>query len=327
MASSAGLPHDAPLLSRFAHPARHACLPARRTHRQLVARRESRPPAPPTARRGRRRRVRCRLGAEPPGEPVLRRERGDQPRGLDVAQGAIRDAAGKPPLIARVSTVPVSAAPAIACRCASVAADCRVRRNAVPTWTPAAPSANAAATPRRSAMPPAAITGAPNSVDHLRHSEKCRRATAQRAAGTRRGGPPPPRRSPRSRPRLPRRARPASATVVAVPMTRMPRRWARRRDVRRGNAEDEADHGGCGIQNRVELGLEWSGRNCGRRGRARRRRPRRRGAQRLEAGPQVEVCRARPRRRWAARGSRRTDARSRRAARAIVSRMRSGVYP
>ena len=47
-----------------------------------------------------------------------------------------------------------------------------VKRYAVPTWTAEAPRAKAAATPRRSAMPPAATTET-NTASDLRHKREC----------------------------------------------------------------------------------------------------------------------------------------------------------
>ena len=42
-----------------------------------------------------------------------------------------------------------------------------VNKNAVPTWTPDAPRANAAATPRPSAIPPAATTGVSPAISKM----------------------------------------------------------------------------------------------------------------------------------------------------------------
>ena len=171
-----------------------------------------------------------RLGAEDPGQPVLRRERRDDAARLDRAHRTIRDAARQPP-----AHRPRQDGAGVAPRRRSPAGARRSPRTGAsagtpyPPATPDAPSAKAAATPRRSAIPPAAMHRHADSVDDLRNQ---REGADERVA----------RRGRRNDTRCPAASAPlatiastpasssatASATVVAVPMMRMPRSRARR---------------------------------------------------------------------------------------------------
>ena len=122
----------------------------------------------------------------------------------------------------RVSRVSVSWAWARACRYAGPMPDSGHARKAVPICTACAPSACAAAMPRPSMMPPAAITGMSTASTHCGTSARVPTWLAVK--------------SPRNVPRWPPASVPlahtasaptraqarASATVVAVPTTRQP---------------------------------------------------------------------------------------------------------
>ena len=167
------------------------------------------------------------LGAEHPGEPVLGGKRRDEAARLDRAHGTVRDAAGQSP----------------AHRPCQHGAGVDRRRDRLPVRVrhdrlTGAKERRAHLDPRRPQRErrrdPAPVCDPArgdhrciNGIHHLRHQ---RERADERPLGSIRGTTPdarPPRhRSRRWRRRRPRPEPRASATVVAVPMTRMPRSCA-----------------------------------------------------------------------------------------------------
>lgn len=96
---------------------------------------------------------------EASGEPVLHRKRGDSIRVFEVAREAVRGAAGESAAQRLGQDRVAGVLAADGARCTGAAADSSVARNAVPIWTACAPRLIAAAKPRPSAIPPAAMIG------------------------------------------------------------------------------------------------------------------------------------------------------------------------
>ena len=222
----------------------------------------ARPTAPPTATRSRRRRVAPASARNSPvsqfcagnGRDDARSSRSRASRGSGCRAPAGRSS----PASARCRC---RRRPAIARRCASVAADWRVRRNAVPTCTPdgaererggdAAPVGDPARRDHRHA----------HRVDDLRHErdradERLLGRPQERDAVTGRLGA-----ARDDRVHAAASSATASATVVAVPMTRMPRLCAAR-DERLGRAHRRRRSDAAGaasitaVELRVDVGQE-----------------------------------------------------------------------
>ena len=160
------------------------------------------------------------------------------------------------PLNARVSMVPSSWAARIAALWAGGAPLSGQAIKAVPNCTPLAPSAAAATIPRPSIIPPDAITGTETASAICGTSAIVPTRLSSSAAMK------VPRWAPASLPCATIASAPAcssaraSDTVVAVPISLIPRSFIPPHDLSRRNAEGEAEHRNVRAENRFDLLLE-----------------------------------------------------------------------